>query len=478
MPDDNELLRRYAEDKSEEAFAELVRRHIDFVYAAALRQARGNAPLAQDVTQAVFTDLARKAGRLARHEVVVGWLHTATRFATAKAIRAESRWQGREREANAMSEESRESDASIDWERLHPVLDEVLGELKERERAAILLRFFEKRPLEEVGAKLSLSEPAVRSCVDRALDRMRELLARRGVTSTSAALGLVLANQAGAAAPVGLAVSVTGAALAGAMSGAEAAWIAFFTMNKFKVGLMVAILLAALVPTLRELRANQALQAELKDLQAGGAAVQMENKQLMTTLAKAGATNSVVNESDELAGLRARAALLRSRPEGVVESQMRPPTNAGFATPEAAFETLNWAVTAGDWATFAKSWVFDGETKRTAEMFFAGLSPDAQEKFGTPERALAYALLAATTPKGSAWMSAMQIYDTQIVDGPAPVHLKIWQRLGSGREIGNEALFERVPGGWVAGRAGVAKIVNLLIPKLDPKTAELLPKQN
>src|SRR5471032_2679590 len=114
-----------------------------------------------------------------------------------------------------MSEALGEPDAPIDWERLHPVLDDVLGELKERERAAILLRFFEKRPLAEVGAKLSLTESAARSCVDRALEKMRGLLARRGVTSTGAALAVALENQIGVAAPMGLAASVTGAALAG-----------------------------------------------------------------------------------------------------------------------------------------------------------------------------------------------------------------------------------------------------------------------
>ncbi len=97
MTDDAELLRRYAEEKSEAAFGELVRRHIDFVYGAALRQVRGNAGLAQDVVQVVFTDLARKAATLARHEVIVGWLHTATRFAAGKAIRTEVRRAARKR---------------------------------------------------------------------------------------------------------------------------------------------------------------------------------------------------------------------------------------------------------------------------------------------------------------------------------------------------------------------------------------------
>ena len=231
MLEDAELLRRYAEEKSDEAFAELVRRHIDFVYAAALRQARGNAPLAQDVAQIVFTDLARKAASLARHEVVVGWLHTATRFAVAKAIRSESRRAVRDHEAYSMNELLHESDAPVDWERLHPVLDEVLGELKERERAAILLRFFEKKPLAEVGAKLSLTESAARSCVDRALEKMHALLARRGVTSTSAALAVALANQVSVAAPVGLAASVTGAALASTAAAGGGAIVALKLLN-------------------------------------------------------------------------------------------------------------------------------------------------------------------------------------------------------------------------------------------------------
>ncbi len=232
MTDDAELLRRFAEEKSDAALAELVRRQVDFVYAAALRQTRGNAALAQDVAQVVFIDLARKAAALSRHEVLVGWLHTATRFVAAKAIRAERRREAREQEAVMMNETSRTEEASVDWERLQPVLDEVLGELKERERAAILLRFFEKRPFAEVGAKLSLTETAARSCVERGLEKMRPLLARRGVSSTAAALGLALSGHATAAAPAGLAASITGAALAGTVAGTSGWLASFMSVNK------------------------------------------------------------------------------------------------------------------------------------------------------------------------------------------------------------------------------------------------------
>lgn len=247
MTDDAELLRRYAEEKSEEAFGELVRRRVDFVYGAALRQVRGNTAMAQDVTQAVFTDLARKASVLSRHAVVVGWLHTATRFAATKAFRTEVRRVARESEARVfMNEAAEETGSGVEWERLQPVFDTVLGALKERERAAILLRFFERNSLAEVGRKLSLTETAARSCVDRALEKMRSLLERRGVTSTTAALGVALANQASVAAPAGLAASVSGAALAGATGAVSAFGVGIFGFMKL-TKLSVAVAFLALV---------------------------------------------------------------------------------------------------------------------------------------------------------------------------------------------------------------------------------------
>jgi RNA polymerase sigma factor (sigma-70 family) len=326
MIEDNELLRRYAEEKSDGAFAELVRRHIDFVHAAALRQARGNAALAQDITQAVFTDLARRAAALARHPAVVGWLHTATRFAAAKAIRAESRRQVREQEAQAMNEVLRGAGAPADWERLQPVLDEVLGELKERERRAILLRYFEKKPLAEVGAKLALSETAARSCVDRALEKMRVQLARRGVTSTSAALAAVLASQTVAAAPAGLAAAVTGWALAGVGAGAGAAagggWIAtFMSMTKLQVGISSALAVAGAAGFALQARTNAALRDEVASLRQENAAIaplQAENTQLARTAAEAA---DMRNDDAELKRLGDESAGLQKQLQQVAQAQ-------------------------------------------------------------------------------------------------------------------------------------------------------------
>jgi RNA polymerase sigma factor (sigma-70 family) len=306
MTDDAELLRRFAEEKSDEAFAELVRRHIDFVYAATLRQARGNTALAQDVTQTVFIDLARKADRLAGHEVLVGWLHTATRFAVAKAIRSESRRTAREQEAYAMNEVLGDSAAPVDWERLHPVLDDVLGELKERERAAILLRFFEKKPLAEVGAKLSLSEPAARSCVDRALEKMRVLLARRGVTSTGAALAIALANQVGVAAPAGLAANVTGAALATTAAHAAGGLAAFMSLSKLQFGIAGMIAMAGATGYIVQAENNAGLRREIaaaREQQQAVVALRAENQQFAAAAAE---VDTLRNDDAELKQLAQR----------------------------------------------------------------------------------------------------------------------------------------------------------------------------
>src|SRR6516162_5322932 len=126
MTPDCELLRRYSENRSEEAFAELVRRHLDLVYSAALRQVNSDAHLAQDVAQMVFTDLARKARALARHPVLSGWLYTSARFAAAKLARAENRRRMREENAHTMRETVDEPVSEHDWHKLSRVLDEAM----------------------------------------------------------------------------------------------------------------------------------------------------------------------------------------------------------------------------------------------------------------------------------------------------------------------------------------------------------------
>jgi RNA polymerase sigma factor (sigma-70 family) len=262
MTDDTELLRLYAETSSEEAFAELVRRHVGFVYAAALRQAR-NPHRAEDVTQVVFTALARKAGALCRRKELVGWLHTSVHYAAIDMVRKEARREAREREAHMIRETSGHSENAVDWEKLDPVLDAALQDLGEADRSAILLRFFKNHSFAETGAALRVTEEAVRKRVDRALEKLRPLLARRGITSTTAALAFAFANQGAMAAPSGLAAAVTRVALAAGSSGGVSAAVAIGTfMNAAKSLTGIAVILALL--------ATGSLIKDTLDLHAAG----------------------------------------------------------------------------------------------------------------------------------------------------------------------------------------------------------------
>ncbi|MEO5960946.1 MAG: sigma-70 family RNA polymerase sigma factor, partial [Opitutaceae bacterium] len=216
--EDAELLRRYVGEKSEEAFAQLVQRHLAPVYTVALRQVGRDAHLAEDVAQMVFTTLARKAASLTGRPVLGGWLYRTTHFAARDVVRAECRRRAREQVAEIVNDLPTGGSAEVDWEALRRVLDQMMEELRDADRDAVWLRFFEERSFAEIGAKLRLTENAARMRVERALEKLHAALARRGVRSTTAALATALAQQVSTAAPAGLAASVTGAALAGAVA--------------------------------------------------------------------------------------------------------------------------------------------------------------------------------------------------------------------------------------------------------------------
>src|SRR5438067_612300 len=178
---DIELLTRYARQRDEAAFAELVRRHLDHVHSAALRLVAGDSHLAEDVAQAVFCDLARKASSLGHLRALSGWLHQSARFAAAKLVRSEQRRRHREQASIAMPSDAPDPD----WSELRPIIDDTLAELAESERGALLLRFFEKKPFVEVGAVLGISEDAARMRIERALEKLRARLAARGLLSSA-----------------------------------------------------------------------------------------------------------------------------------------------------------------------------------------------------------------------------------------------------------------------------------------------------
>jgi RNA polymerase sigma factor (sigma-70 family) len=219
MNDDATLLRRYAEDRSEAAFAELVKRHLDLVYSAALRRTGGDTHSAADVAQQVFATLARDARRLSRHSVLQAWLHTATRNASLNHMISEQRRKARESAAVDLEAGASAGAEAPDWERIKPVLDAAIDELPGPDRDVVVLRFLERREYSEIGLALRMSADAARMRTGRALEKLRLLLARRGINSTAAALGAAVTSQSLLSAPAGLATAVTAASVAGTASG-------------------------------------------------------------------------------------------------------------------------------------------------------------------------------------------------------------------------------------------------------------------
>jgi RNA polymerase sigma factor (sigma-70 family) len=312
--DDSTLLRRYAEDRSNAAFTELVGRHLDFVFSAAMREVRGDFARAQDVTQNVFTALARKASFLHQRTTLVGWLHISVHHAAAELMRSEQRRQKREKEASAMLQQSSPSAPEADWERLKPVLNEVVQELGDVERDAVLLRFYQRRPLAEIGALLRLSEAATQKRVERALEKMRTSLVRRGITSTSAALAAMLQSNTVAAAPIGLLGTITQGALASASAGSGAA--AFFQLisfGKIPLGIAASLVLVGGGAIAMQKHANAELRKGISTLQPGNQSVALPRAQSDEAKSKLEAPRAIEAEGNRAPSERLASAAVSAK---------------------------------------------------------------------------------------------------------------------------------------------------------------------
>jgi RNA polymerase sigma factor (sigma-70 family) len=212
MNDDMELVREYAARQSEQAFETLVSRNVGLVHSAALRQLR-DPHLAEEITQTVFIILARKAGSLSPKTILPGWLYRTTRYVSAAALKIQRRREHREQEAQlqAVIQEAQTDPA---WEQFSPLLDEAMANLRDRDRDAIVLRYFQNRSLRDVGAALGVDEYAAQKRVARALEKLRTFFVKHGIDSPADTIAGTISANSIQAAPVLLAKSVTAVALA------------------------------------------------------------------------------------------------------------------------------------------------------------------------------------------------------------------------------------------------------------------------
>jgi RNA polymerase sigma factor (sigma-70 family) len=257
---DAELLGQFVRAESrahaQHAFAGLVRRHVDWVKSAARRMVR-DPGLAEDVTQAVFIVLARKAPRLAHDPGRAGgaeaalsaWLFGVTRHVARAAARSRSRRERHEIRAGDMAQLERDVVSELAASEIRPdaatvaALDEMVARLGRRDREAVLLRYYERKSFVQIGAATGISEEAARKRVGRAVDRLRELFARKGVVLPAAAAAALLGGAVEAA-PLALAARACEGALAGGVAGSSALALAkgamtMMTLTKIKTAAAV-----------------------------------------------------------------------------------------------------------------------------------------------------------------------------------------------------------------------------------------------
>ena len=315
---DLELLKEYARDGVESAFAEIVRRHVNLVYSAALRQVR-SPQLAEEVAQSVFTDLARNAKRFAPDTILTAWLYQVTRRTAIDVVRRESRRQLREQIASEMNLMNATAE---DWTQIEPLLDEAMEALDATDRTAVLLRYFENRSFREVGATLGTTDDAAQKRVSRAVERLREFFSKRGVAVGASGIVAVISANAVQAAPTGLALTISTASTIGATSAVAATTatvtkvIAMTTLQKTVIATAIIVAAGAGIYEARQAtqarKDNEVLQEKQTALTKQVQALQQERDEASNRLALASASAPKPEQkSSEVLKLRGQVGALQ-----------------------------------------------------------------------------------------------------------------------------------------------------------------------
>jgi RNA polymerase sigma factor (sigma-70 family) len=392
MTDDTTLLREFAQHGSEDAFAAVVSKYIDLVYSVAMRQVR-DADLAQEVTQAVFIILARKARSLNPKTILPGWLCRAARNAAANALTVQRRRREREQQYMRTTQAQITEGESEVWNQIQPLLDAAMGQLGRKDHDALVLRFFEGRTFREVSAALGTSEAAAKMRVNRALGKMRVIFSKRGLTLTATAIAGAVSGNSIQAAPIGLATSVTVAAVKGTS--------------------VTASTLTLIKTTLKTMA-----YTKLKTVAAGGVFV----------LCLAGTTGLVV----QFVNARADGAKTSSTASALAF--------AGFATPEAALKSFVWSESTGD-----------------LDKLLAACTPEQGERFkkkitGIPPNELKQRLLEEANNRANYVITDKEV----ISETEVRLHLRVQPYPGH-PNVGNDIqVMQKIGNDWkYAGKYGV-----------------------
>jgi RNA polymerase sigma factor (sigma-70 family) len=319
MKSDLDLLRRFARENSQDAFTEIVRRHVNLVYSAALRQVR-SPQLAEEIAQSVFADLARTAGKLSRTgfqpvSLLTPWLYSVTRRTAIDVIRKESRRQLREQ----ISVEMNNMNATAnDWTQIEPLLDDAMATLDEIDRNAILLRYFENKNLREVGENLKISDDAAQKRVSRAVERLREFFSKQKITIGASGVAVLISANAVQAAPVGLVLTIANASLAAA--GTTLTFMKIATATKLKLAFSAIVVAGAVTAFVVQQQNQTKLLVENESLQQQIAQLQADNVGLSNRIATIGEANQLPAEQfDELLKLRGETGVLRRQLDEATE---------------------------------------------------------------------------------------------------------------------------------------------------------------
>lgn len=361
---DLQLLTRYTNQRSsrrnpmeadaEDAFSEIVRRHLDLVHSAALRQVR-SPELAEEVAQAVFIELAQQARHLPPRTVLAAWLYHVTRRRAIDVVRREAGRRLREQTAQELqamnaTDSSRRNplEADEDWTHIEPLLDDAMDALEETDRLAVLLRYFQNKPLREVGEAIGVTDDAAQKRVSRAVERLRDFFAKRGVAVGASGLAVVISANAVQAAPTGLAVTISSAAaIAGTTMTATAtvATIKTITMTTLQKILITATIIAVGVAT------PLVIQHRAKLREENARTLSAQNQQVAPIPAIAASENEFPRESWAF---------------------------RGYATPESALVSLVSAAVNSDVEGFLNSLSPDQQSRVRLRWERQGLSDEAQ----------------------------------------------------------------------------------------------------